>query len=104
MRRHIQRAALALAILALTAARGLAQVQNFILRTADVTDVSNSYGLVVIRQLGASDNYLVSGPDSVLPNILISEVSADSRVLDFELDRNARHPEVTPNPDISRNI
>jgi subtilisin family serine protease len=97
-RRRIQRAVLTLAILGLTAANGLAQVQNFILRTADIADVSDAYGLLVIRQLGASDNYLVSGPGSVLPNDLISEVSADSRVLDFELDYNARHPEAKPNP------
>ncbi len=98
MRRGIQRVALTLVVLVLTAASAVAQVQNFILRTADVTDVSSAYGLVVIRPLGASDNYLVSGPGSVLPDALISEVGADSRVLNFELDRNARHPEVKPNP------
>jgi hypothetical protein len=72
-----------------------AQIQNFILRTSDPRGVAGSYGLVILRQLGAGDNYLVSGPSSVLPNQLLTQVQTDPRVKNFEMEGRARHPEKT---------
>ncbi len=87
------RALLLVLVSFLAVVNGKAQIQNYILRTNAITDVSNTYGLMVIRQLGASDNYLVAGPASVLPSDLLNQVLADTRVLTFEADRPARHPE-----------
>lgn len=100
MKRRIHNLVLALASLVIVAGRAPAQTQNYILRTSDIANVANAYGLSVVRNLGPVDTFLVSGPNSLPPAQLFSQVQADSRVSNFELDGGASHPERAGNPNL----
>src|SRR5919201_1654154 len=90
-----RRILLIVAVLLSTAAPLFAR--RFILQTSGSTvlDVAAQHGLTIVNQIPDSDLFLVTAPDEVDVNQLISEVSSDSNVVSFEIDNVAATPEAS---------
>jgi len=71
---------------------------RFVLQTSPSTagDVAAQYGLTIVSQIPDSDLFLVDAPDTADVTELISQISSDPNVLDFELDTLATTPEASP--------